>query len=116
MVGESTAVCGRRDSGSVIIQINHGGRKPDNVRLSPVTGSSWREKKLWKLEILKKIKKVLAFFEKIGYNIIRGCDTQRNIFGVSPNGKATDSDSVISRFESLYPSLKDSRNRVFLFS
>ena len=50
---------------------------------------------------MKKIKKVLAFLKKIGYNIIRGCDTQRNIFGVSPNGKATDSDSVISRFESL---------------
>ena len=50
---------------------------------------------------MKKIKKVLAFFKKIGYNIIRGCDIQRNIFGVSPNGKATDSDSVISRFESL---------------
>ena len=26
------------------------------------------------------------------------------VVGVSPNGKATDSDSVISRFESLYPS------------
>ena len=32
-------------------------------------------------EKMKKIKKVLAFFEKIGYNIIRGCDTQRNILG-----------------------------------
>ena len=62
---------------------------------------------------MKKIKKVLAFFKKIGYNIIRGCDIQRNIFGVSPNGKATDSDSVISRFESLYPSFKASRLRCF---
>ena len=28
------------------------------------------------------------------------------VVGVSPNGKATDSDSVISRFESLYPSFE----------
>ena len=64
-------------------------------------------------EKMKKIKKVLAFLKKIGYNIIRGCDTQRNIFGVSPNGKATDSDSVISRFESLYPSLKHRESGAF---
>ena len=34
------------------------------------------------------------------------------VVGVSPNGKATDSDSVISRFESLYPSYKLERASV----
>ena len=49
----------------------------------------------------KFLKKVLAFSIVLYYNNLR-CKR----IGVSPNGKATDSDSVISRFESLYPSLR----------
>ena len=44
----------------------------------------------------KFLKKVLAFSIVLYYNNLR-CKR----IGVSPNGKATDSDSVISRFESL---------------
>ena len=40
---------------------------------------------------------MLAFYTDILYN--------RMCLGISPNGKATDSDSVISRFESWYPCL-----------
>ncbi len=47
---------------------------------SPRTEVILHEEKRSKTENLKKIKKVLAFFKKIGYNIIRGCDTQRNSF------------------------------------
>ena len=43
----------------------------------------------------KKLKKVLDEMLTILYNTFRCVD------GLSPNGKATDSDSVISRFESL---------------
>ena len=43
----------------------------------------------------KKIKKVLDEWNIMVYNHLRCVD------GLSPNGKATDSDSVISRFESL---------------
>ena len=61
-------------------------------------------KKIHKKIILKekncaKLKKVLAFLQEMGY-YIQVLSTESNI-GLSPNGKATDSDSVISRFESL---------------
>ena len=44
-------------------------------------------------------KKVLANLKNMLYNSVRVSD-EHNL-GLSPNGKATDSDSVISRFESL---------------
>ena len=47
----------------------------------------------------EKLKKVLAFLAEMSY-YIQVLSTELNI-GLSPNGKATDSDSVISRFESL---------------
>ena len=47
-------------------------------------------------KIQKKLKKQLT---EVGT-----CSIIKLVVGVSPNGKATDSDSVISRFESLYPS------------
>ena len=49
---------------------------------------------------LKKFKKVLAFLKKMIYNTFC-CEARHKNIGLSPNGKATDSDSVISRFESL---------------
>ena len=39
-----------------------------------------------------------------------------NAVGVSPSGKATDSDSVIRRFESCYPSLRESEKALFFFA
>ena len=39
---------------------------------------------------------MLAFWTNLQYNT-----SSKNDIGLSPNGKATDSDSVISRFESL---------------
>ena len=36
--------------------------------------------------------------------------------GLSPSGKATDSDSVIRRFESCYPSLRESEKALFFFA
>ncbi len=50
------------------------------------------------------MKKALDEMLTILYNTFRCVD------GLSPNGKATDSDSVISRFESLWPSSKKVRN------
>ena len=47
-------------------------------------------------KIQKKLKKQLT---EVGT-----CSIITLVVGVSPNGKATDSDSVMSRFESLYPS------------
>ena len=53
-------------------------------------------------KILKKIKILLEKPWTIYYNIIRGGQlvTKQQHIGVSPNGKALDSDSSISRFES----------------
>ena len=49
---------------------------------------------------IKKLKKRLAFYSGVLYNTT--CRKRESeCKGLSPNGKATDSDSVISRFESL---------------
>ncbi len=49
---------------------------------------------------LKNLKKGLAFYFRVLYNTT--CRKRKSEYkGLSPNGKATDSDSVISRFESL---------------
>ena len=61
---------------------------------------------------LKKFKKVLAFLKRMLYNTFC-CETQQKNIGLSPNGKATDSDSVISRFESLQPSYLYPRQNVW---
>lgn len=56
-----------------------------------------RKIKKWKI-----IKKVLAKVERIIYNLfLQAAKKACPNLGLSPNGKATDSDSVISRFESL---------------
>ena len=58
----------------------------------------------------KKFKKVLDYLPQYGYNKLRSRQSDKQSGqgaadklnnGLSPNGKATDSDSVISRFESL---------------
>ena len=46
---------------------------------------------------------MLEIFARVHYNIFRISGAKLNI-GVSPSGKATDSDSVIRWFESSYPS------------
>ena len=43
---------------------------------------------------------------RVLFDIIIKSLTSDTLIGISPNGKATDSDSVISRFESLYPCYK----------
>ena len=40
----------------------------------------------------------------MGWQSKRGVSATEDLFGVSPSGKATDSDSVIREFKSLYPS------------
>ena len=50
----------------------------------------------------KKIKKKLAKFETVVYNVKVLENSRLN--GLSPKGKALDSDSSISRFESLWAS------------
>ena len=51
-------------------------------------------------------KKTVEFFKKVCYHTI-ALIKLKFLDGVSPSGKATDSDSVIRRFESYYPSQKN---------
>ncbi len=55
------------------------------------------------MQKIKKFKKVLAKNDNLIYTIIvlAGERAVKNNDGLSPNGKALDSDSSISRFESL---------------
>lgn len=57
---------------------------------------------LQKNKKMENYKKVLAKVERIIYNLfLQAAKKACPNLGLSPNGKATDSDSVISRFESL---------------
>ena len=81
MVGESSVVCRRGDNDCAMIIIGQSGRMPKRERHSPALRNIRDKESVPKTEFYKKIKKVLAFLKKIGYNIIRGCDIQRNILG-----------------------------------